>query len=215
VKGFFLTILIIFTADSLAFRSSDYESYIDPDFVNFKPKSLLIVVQNASRSMTMEINERTEKYFSKKNISTSSYSQIFPPTRQWSAEEMSKRIEVQGIDGILIITVGASARSVIPIATKTFSRTNINGSVNTTNPYNNTFNANANTNSTSYNVYSAKSKAEFSAVLMETESFRTAWYADVIVKAGGTLFVSEKGDAKGVTKTIVKALEKDGHIKKK
>ena len=44
---------------------------------------------------------------------------------------------------------------------------------------------------------------------------RVAWYADIFTKAGGTLFVSGKGDAKAAAKGVIKGLIENGHLKKK
>ena len=46
-------------------------------------------------------------------------------------------------------------------------------------------------------IVKAKSRAEFCAVLIDATSDRIAWYCDILVKAGGTIFVSEKGNVKG------------------
>jgi hypothetical protein len=52
-------------------------------------------------------------------------------------------------------------------------------------------------------------------VLIEPETARTVWYADITTKASGTLFVGEKGDAKGAVKGIIDSLFEDGHLVKK
>jgi len=58
----------------------------------------------------------------------------------------------------------------------------------------------ASTSAASYDMVVAHSKADFSAVLIDTTNGRTAWYADITTKASGTLFVNEKGDTKGAVK---------------
>lgn len=203
---------LIMAFNVCALRSSDHESFTDPDFDNYKPKSILVIVENASNTMRLEINKQIEKYFSKKGVKITDYRSLFPPTRQWSNDDLIKRIKVENIQSILVITPGASSKQVIPMFTNTFSNTNIQGNANLSNPNNVRFNGNARTNSTSYNTNLHKSKSEFSAVLLDANSGKTAWFADIIIKAGGSLFVGEKGDAKGVSKTIVKILGEDGHL---
>jgi hypothetical protein len=111
----------------------------------------------------------------------------------------------------LIITVGASSAQVIPMATQTYNSGSVFGSYGS---YGNqgTFSASGQGTSTTHNIYGAKSKAEFSAVLMDLEKNRTIWYGDVTVKAAGTLFVSEKGDAKGLVGAVVDGLQDEGHL---
>jgi transposase len=109
-----------------------------------------------------------------------------------------------------------------PFMKTTNSNTNISGnySGNTTYSGNSsrtqgTINGSANTQSTTYNTNLSKSTAEFNAKILDVQSGRVVWYADLIVKAGGSLFTTNKGDAKGVSKKIVKALIDDNRIDKK
>lgn len=207
VISFFLTL----ASTALALRFNDHTSYTDPDYIGYKPSKIIFLTQGASSSITTEIDKRMMKYFKKTNVQVIPYREIFPPTRRWSNEEMTKRLASQHIDSAIIINAGISSRDIIKYSTQTHSNTYLSGTVN---QFGN-FNANANTNSTTYNNYGAKSKAEFSVVLIDLKSNKIAWYADIATKAGGTLFVGDKGDAKAVSKTIAKALEKDGHISKK
>jgi len=212
MKIFALLFIIFVVSNVNAFRSSDYQSFTDPEYQNFQPKHTLIYVRSESSSMRIEIEKRVNKYFSKKGVKVSSYLDLFPPTRQWSSDESKARIEQYGVDSVLVITPGMSTKQVIPTMQNTFSNTTLNGTAQQTSPNSARFNGNAQTNSTTYNTNYAKSKAEFSAILLDPSNGKTAWMADIVVKAGGTFFVSEKGDAKGAVKTILKALEKDGHV---
>ena len=196
---------LLICAPALAFRSTDVESYTDPDYQGYQPKKVMIVVENAGQETRSEIEERLTKALEKKGVSVVINRRLFPPTRQYSAEEKLKVFETQGIDAALIVTIGASASSVMQMATQTYGTMQVNS-------YGNS--AYGSGNATSYNIYSAKSKAEFSAVLLDITQNRAAWYADVLVKASGTLFVSEKGDAKGLVKGVIDGLEEDGHVVK-
>ena len=196
---------LLLSSPVLAFRSTDVESFTDPDYQGYQPKKVMIVVESESQEMRSEIEERLAKALEKKGVVVVTNRQVLPPTRQYSAEEKLKVFETQGIDSALIVTVGASASSVMQVATQTYGTMQVNASGNT---------AHGSGNATSYGVYSAKSKAQFSAVLLDIIQNRTAWYADVLVKASGTLFVSEKGDAKGLVSGVMDSLEEDGHLAK-
>jgi hypothetical protein len=190
---------------ALAFRSTDVESFTDPDYQGYQPKKVMIVVENASQETRSEIEERLTKALEKKGVAAFTNRRLFMPTRQYSAEERLKVFETQGIDSALIVTIGATASSVMQVATQTYGTAQVSS-------YGNT--AYGSGNATSYNIYSAKSKAQFSAVLLDITQNRAAWYADVLVKAAGTLFVSEKGDAKGLVNGVMDSLEEDGHLAK-
>jgi hypothetical protein len=79
---------------------------------------------------------------------------------------------------------------------------------------NGTVHGTATTRTTTHDVISASSKADFSAALIDVTNGRTAWYADITTKAGGTFFVGEKGDAKGAVKGVIEGLVDDGLLAK-
>lgn len=203
-------LLIMACSSASAFRSTDVESFTDPDYKDYQPKKIMLVVENASQEMRSAIEERLAKNLQKKGVEVIPNRKVFPPTRDYTPEDKAKVLAAESIDSALVITIGASSSSVMAIATQTHGTTRINGS---TNNYGG-FNATARTKANSQNIYTASSKAEFSAVLFDVAQNRAAWYADVQVKAKGTAFVSEKGDAKGLVGAVIDGLEKDGHVTK-
>lgn len=209
-RALLFTSLCLWIAVAHAFRSIDFQSYTDPDFLDYRPKHLLLIVEGGSFETRQQIEERMTKEFAKRGVTVVPVRELFPPTRQWTPSAQEELIAKHGVDSRLVVTVGASASTIIPVATQTYGSASVYG-----NATGNTFNAHGTSSSTSYNIFSAKSKAEFSAILIENSSNRVAWYADLLVKAGGTLFVSEKGDAKGLVNGVVEALENDGHLPKR
>lgn len=205
-----LTILFSLSFPAHGFRSIDVQSFTDPDYIGFQPKKVVVMVVGGTHEVTSEILERVTAQLAKKGIQAFAARKLFPPTRTWTEADQEAIYEKNEIDSGLIITVGASASQIIPVATQTYGSANVFGNVNSSG----SFNAQGTSSSTSYNIMGAKSKAEFSAVLLDIKKNRTAWYADVLVKASGTLFVSEKGDAKGVVNGILEGLEDDGHVSK-
>ena len=206
----FLIVLFSLSNPAHAFRSIDVQSFTDPDYVGFQPKKVVVMVVGGSHEVTSEILERVTEQLAKKGIQAFPARSLFPPTRTWTEADQAAIYEKNEIDSGLIVTVGASASQIIPIATQTYGSANVFGNVKSSG----SFNAQGTSSATSYNIMAAKSKAEFSAVLLDIKKNRTAWYADVLVKASGTLFVSEKGDAKGVVNGILEGLEDDGHVSK-
>ena len=205
------SILIGLCSTATAFRSTDFESYTDPDYKDYVPSKIILLVANTSNDMRVEIEKRLRETFKKKDIVLVSYRELFPPTRTWTKDEQVTIYEREQVDSGLIVAAGASSSSVIPIATQTYGSTSVFGSYGSEG----TFNAAATSNSTSFNVTTRKSVAEFSVVLLDIKSNRTVWYSDITTKAGGTLFVNAKGDAKGLVAGVMKGLEKDGHVTKR
>jgi hypothetical protein len=185
-----------------AFRSTDCESYTDPDYVGYRPTRVLLTIVSDSANARRMIRERLADELEKEGITVFDERDLFVPTRQWTVEDREAVFAARRIDAELTITAGASAASVIPVMM------NSNSSVSATG-------GGAFGSTTSYPVYAARSTAEFSGVLFDLEGHRVAWYADVYTKAAGLLFVGAKGDAKGAVKGIVNGLEEDGHIGRK
>lgn len=197
-----------FSSPTAAFRSTKVEGHTDPDFTDYQPKKVMIVVVGATTEMRQQIDERMSSSLSAYGVDARPERSVFPPTREWDDAMKNAVLAKQGFDSILIVGVGASSARIIPVAMQTYGSANTTGRVN----QNGTFNATTTGQSTTYNIMSAKSSAEFSGVLVEAATGRTVWFGDVITKAGGTLFVGEKGDAKASVKGVVEGLEENGHI---
>ena len=210
-RAILASILLGLCSTANAFRSTDFESYTDPDYKGYVPKKIILLVANTSNEMRVDIEKRLKEAFKKKGIVLVSYRDLFPPTRTWRKDEQATIYEREQVDSGLIVAAGASSSSVIPVATQTYGTTNVFGSYGSAG----TFNATTSSNSTSYNLTAHKSTAEFSAVLLDIKANRAVWYVDITTKAGGALFVNSKGDAKGLVKGVMNGLEKDNHLTKR
>jgi hypothetical protein len=204
----FALLVLSSSTSANAFRSLNVESYTDPDYQGYQPKKVVLLVANATNDMRTQIESRMVSVLGKRGLVVIPYRDLFPPTRQWSAEEQAAAFVREGVDSGLIVTVGASAASVIPVATQTYSSATVFGSYGT----NGTFDANVSGISTTHNVLLQKSTAEFSAVLLDVARNRTIWYADVTTNAGGSLFVGTKGDSKALVNGVLRGLEEKGHV---
>ena len=197
-----LVAILLLASSSHSFRNTESESYTDPDFLGYKPERVLLLCENISQEARKAAEKRLIKALGKAGVVATRYYDLFPPTRKWGEDARIKRMEEESIDSILVVTGGASSASVIPIATQSLS----SGSVYV---YGNS--ASYSGSATSYNVAVPKSRAEFSAVLF-TRDARVAWYADIVSKASGKLFVSDRGNGKGAAIGVIRALVRDGHI---
>ena len=201
-----LLVLSFMTFSSHALRSTDFEAYTDPDFVDYKFTKVMLVVEG-SFAATKMISERLQKEFSKRDIDLVDHKRLFPPTREWTPEARNDALTKNLIDAVLVVTPGASAVSTMPGITQTYGRAS--GNYN-----NNTGSFSGSGTSTSYHMLDTRSSAEFSAVLLDVKTSRIAWYADILTSAGGAFFVGTAGDAKAVAKGIIKGLVKNDHLKK-
>lgn len=220
---FLLLCAMVVSSNAYALRSVKAESFTDPDYKNFRPAKMVVIVFNATNDVRMILEDRLLDKLKDYGVEGVEERELFPPTREWTPEMRAQILADNGIESVLMVAVGASSSSVRTVGRQTFGSTNVSGNVvatstvarpNTVNTRG-TYSGTANSNSTSYDIVAARSKADFSAVLLDAASTRTAWYADVTTKASGTLFVGDKGDAKAAVKGIIDALADDGHLSKK
>jgi hypothetical protein len=204
-------ILILLSLTSVAFsvqalRSTDFESYTDPDFIDYKFTKVMLVVEGGFE-VTKIVSKRLSKDFAKRGIGLVDQKRLFPPTREWTAEARNEVLKKNQVVAVLVVTPGASAASIMPAITQTYG--NVSGNYNDSSG---SFSGSG--SATSYQLYSARSEAEFSAVLLDVSTSRIVWYTDILTKAGGTFFVGSKGDAKAVAKGVLKGLIKNNHLDK-
>ncbi|VAW38361.1 hypothetical protein MNBD_GAMMA01-731 [hydrothermal vent metagenome] len=219
-----IKIIIVFTltvtTNVQAFRTVKHESFTDPAYENFKAIGVVVKVDSSSSELRLEIEKRIIKYFNKAGVRATAYRKLFPPTRQWTSIEMNKILTKTQMTTVLLVNTGARNKTVTPFMSTTRSNTNIAGTYNSTSTYNangsfstrGNVNAKATTDSTTYNTNLTKTTAEFNAKLIDLQTGNTIWFIDVLVKAGGSLFTTNKGDAKGVSKRIVDTLIKDNLV---
>lgn len=182
-----------------AFRSTEAKSYTDPDYKEYIPKRVVLIVQNTSNEMRKEIEHRAQEALHEKGITVIFYRDLFSPTRDWGKADHAAVFAREGIDSSFIISLGVRSEFVSPMAA--FGTTNISNAYGT-----------GTASTTTVMINSAKSKAEFSAVLIDIANARTAWYADITISAGGTLFVGANKDARAAVDGLLEELVKEGHL---
>jgi regulator of sigma D len=205
---------ILLAHTALAFRSTNTESFTDPDYKDFRPKKVVVMVLDASNETRSVIEDRLIDKLADYGVVAIKERALFPPTRVWTPEARAAILKANSVDSSLIVAAGSSSASIMNVGTQTYATTNVSGTVNTTGNQSNVYGT-ATTNATSYNLTAAHSVADFSAVLVDVSNGRTAWYADITTKAHGMAFVSGKGDAKGAAKGVIEGLANDGHVSKK
>jgi len=208
------------TAD--AFRSTKQESFTDPDYLDFKPKAVVILVLSDNLEMRKIVEDRISSDFEKRGIKAFANSKLFPPTREWDNTQKAEIYKRYSIDAAIVVAFGESSQQVSQVGSTTWGSATANTRGNATaNTRGNTTDISFDANTTTYGsstttaIVSAKGNASFSAVMFDVREGRTAWTTDIYTKASGTLFVGGKGDAKAAAKAVVKGLIEDGHIPKK
>lgn len=202
---------VLCVSTSHAFRSSEYESYTDPDFENYKPKNVVLQVITSNIKQRAAIEKELETRLKKSGVKVHIYSKFFPPTRTWTQEEQQKTLKSNGVESGLVIVAGASSEDVIQVGTRTFGSAHVSGNANTYGSTT-TINANASGSATTMPIHGLRSASDFSAALIDIQTERAAWFIEISTSAGGLLFAGAAKDGSAAAKKIIKSLKSDGHL---
>jgi len=203
VRALFLLLACATAVSVQAFRSTDFESFTDPDFVGYRPARVIVVVEGADFQLSREIEKRFIDELRERGVEGFPAMEIFPPTRPIESYNVLDELAKRMIDSALVVSSGERASNVTQFGAQTNTTVNVYGNQ-------------ATASSSTTPMISASSRAEFTASLLAfgpDASSRTAWFAQVLVKASGTFFVgNNKSDAKGAVRGILQGLIKDGHL---
>ena len=187
-----VVLALSFASPAHAFRSTKQETFTDPDYIGYKPKTVMVSVLADDFEVREVIEKRLSRDLRKKGLTVYAERDLFLPTRQLDAAQREAVLAERQVDAIIIIGIGASSNDVSQM-----------GSSNLSTGYG---------SSTSVPFISAKSRSSFGAVLIDATNGRTAWTTDIFTKAGGLLFAGGNKDAKACAKAVVKGLAQSGHL---
>jgi len=217
-----MTFCMLAPATADAFRSTKQESFTDPDYLDFSPKAVVVLVLSDSLEMRKIVEDRVSADLEKRGIKVFVNSKLFPPTREWNDAQKAEIYERYAIDAVIAVAFGESSQQVAQVGSTTWGSATANTQGNATaitrgNTTDVAFDASTTAygSSTTTAIVSAKGDASFSAVMFDVREGRVAWTIDIYTKASGTLFVGGKGDAKAAAKAVVEGLIENGHIPKK
>ena len=97
-------------------------------------------MHGASNDERGQIEKRLQHDLREYGVDAVAYRSILPPTRQWTPDQRQDVFLKEGVDAALVVTAGASAASIIPVATQIFGTASANG---TANAYGDSANLNA------------------------------------------------------------------------
>jgi len=164
---------------------------------------------NAPLSFSQPMQARLAAEGEKSQVVVEDALSIFPPTRTYSNNEVTKQLKENGVDAVLVLNVGDSG--VVEQYAGTILSGNYTGTSNGVGSINTFGNAATLTyNGTSagtYSGYSApiyrpKRQTSFNAKLIEPQTGRTLWVGNGEIDASGKLFVGVETSASKAAESI-------------
>lgn len=178
-----------------AFRSTDIESYTDPDFVGYKFDTIVLQLPNASVDFKKHLIKRLSKDLEKNGVRVLLHEDLFAPTREWDQQSSAKVYARHSVDAGIVVTIGSAGSDATP-GMVMYNQTTVGG---TTTGY-------------ATQVSVARDHADFEIAIVDATSMRTVWIGSLSTRGAGLLFVGPKDTAKSLSKNLIKEWKRTGHL---
>lgn len=190
-----IALALVLVVSLSAFRHTDIEGYTDPEFTDFRFKTVVVQMPNASLGFRNLVIKRLAKEFKKQHIRMLLHNDLFPPTRQWSADATREIYEQYDVDAGLVITLGSIGSKSTP-GMVMYNESTYNGM----------------TSGYATQVTYVRDHASFEIALVDAESRQTVWIGNLDTRGAGMLFVGSKSTAKGLVKGLIREWKSTGMI---
>lgn len=192
-----IIILTVFFLSSCA--TTDITSFTDPDFVNKKYKSFIVVTPNLNLEYSNLIQTKICSQFQKTGVSCTKGQILFPPTRDLTGEQKSKIIKNNNITAYLLVYYNGGGTDTRQIANLSYGSANVYGS-------------SINAYGTSMPVYSFNRRDSYNLVLIDTGTFKKAWVGGASIHAQGMANITDDVFTSSLSEKVASVLKNAGHI---
>jgi hypothetical protein len=182
--------------------TTDMQGYADRQLPQH-PVQRMVALVAAPPSLVSSLQSSITQEAKKRGIPVEDALLLFPPTRTYSDAEVKAELARDGIDAVLVLTVGDSGVQA-QYAGTVFSG-NASG-VSTGGMSNTTFTA------TATPTYHYSRQTAFQARLIEASTGRALWVGNGQVQAGGLLFIGNGANAYSTATSIFNDLQAKGLI---
>lgn len=194
---FILAAILIVTIAGCA--STKTTSFTDPAFEGEQYNSFVVNIFNADFQSQEMIASKTCEALVTAGAECTSALEVFPPTRSFSNEKKARILEERDIDGYLLIFIGDGSASSQYIGSQQFGTVDVYGNY-------------ATVNTSSSANYSYSRQEGYDLMLIDTETRDKAWVGGARTSGQGLANVTDTAFASSLARSVVEALEKDGHL---
>ncbi len=198
--------------------TTDMQGYADRQLPQH-PIQRMVAMVAAPPALASSLQSSITQEAKKRGIPVEDALLLFPPTRTYSDAEIKSELARDGIDAVLVLTVGDSGVQTQYAGTVFYG--SASGSLNATgtaSTFGNTTNvsmsgvSNSTYTATATPTYRYSRQTAFQARLIEAPTGRTLWVGNGQVQAGGLLFVGNGANAYSTAASIFNDLQSKGLI---
>ncbi len=179
--------------------TTNVKGFTDREYADYRVKKVVVRAPNANLDFGALIEQSFVEEFNFRGIHAASFMTMFPPTREWTDEDVANELEKNGFDSILYVILTGSDTNTDTVG------------------FHNTGTARVYNNSVSYSSYSTPVRSirrytSTRARLYEVRTARTVWVGDSSTSAGGLAFIGDASQAHSISANVVAALRDGGHL---
>ena len=198
--------------------TTDMQGYADRQLPQH-PVQRMVALVAAPPSLVPSLQSSVAQEAKKRGIPVDDALLLFPPTRTYSDAEVKAELARDGIDAVLVLTVGDSGVQAQYAGTVFYGNSSgsLNASGTATTVGNMTSVSMSGTSNTTFSgtatpTYRYSRQTAFQARLIEASTGRTLWVGSGQVQAGGLLFIGNGANAYSTATSIFNDLQAKGLI---
>ena len=179
--------------------TTSVRGFTDNDYKDYKIKKIAVRAPNVGFAFGEVMENSMVKSLRSSKVQAASFLSLFPPTRDWTNEEVAKQLMSEGYDSIMYVyLVGSDSSS------QTISY------INSGNAY--AYGGMATYSSTSVPVSSIRRYTQTRVKVFDIRTTDVIWIGDSSTKAGGLLFMGDETQTDSISSNVVTSLSESGHI---
>ena len=186
-------------ATALGCITTNIKGYTDRDYNGYKIRKAVIRAPNAGFAFGELLENSMIKELKNKGVHAESFLRRFPPTRDWTNEEVAKELIKDGYDTIIYVNLIGSdttAKTIGYIKTGTGSVYGSTGSYSGSSIAMSAISRYTSTQVRVYNIATGK----------------IIWVGDSSTKSGGLLYIGDEMQTDSIATETIVALNESGHI---
>jgi len=201
MKTFFLnTLLLVVSLSSLSgCISTNVKGYTGQDYHGYKIRKAVVRAPDAGFEFGELMEHSIIEELGDAGVKAESFLKMFPPTRQWTNEQVVDTLRKQGYDAIMTVSLKGSDTT-----------SNTIGYINsgTASVYGNT--AYYNGSSTAITTFHRYTSTHIK--VYNVDSGRVVWVGDARTSAGGLFYMGDETQTDSLAEETVDALRDSGHL---
>jgi hypothetical protein len=198
-KQFTLLIIIICLFAMTGCITTNVKGYTDTDYQKYAIKKVIVRAPNAGFEFGELLEKSMVEELEDEGIKAQTFIKIFPPTREWTNDQVAEILLSEGFDTIMYINLAGSNSSSSTVG------------------YINNGNASVYGNSASFNSYSTpvvtfNRYTETRIKVYFVKSGKIIWVGDTSTKAGGLAYMGDTTTTNSIAEDVVNSLKGNGHL---